>query len=38
MSNLISTLTEGIANVRQIHLMNFQLAYELTILLMDIIA
>ena len=38
MSTLISTLTERIANVRQIHLMNFQLFYELTIFLTDIIS
>ena len=37
MSTLISTLTERIANVRQIQLTNFQLFYELTIFLVDII-
>ena len=37
MSTLISTLTRGAANVRQIHLMNFQLFYELSIMLCDLL-
>lgn len=37
MSTLISTLTERIADVKQIHLMNFQLFYELTIFLVDLV-
>ena len=37
MSTFISTLTERMANVKQIQLMNFQLFYELTIFLVDLI-
>ncbi len=37
MSTLISTLTKGAANVKQVQLMNFQLFYELTIFLVDLI-
>lgn len=37
MNTLISTLMEGAANVRQINLRNFQLFYELTIFLVDLI-
>lgn len=37
MSTLISTLSERMANVKQVQLMNFQLFYELTIFLVDLI-
>ena len=37
MSTLIPTLNERITNVKQIHLMNFQLFYELLVLLIGLL-